>query len=77
LDISCPAERFVRQENGRQKDLRQFLFSINAGFRRFSPVIPLSPRLFAETKKGDFRKFLPALFVFGACFFARATKKRV
>jgi len=25
---------------------------LNAGFRRFSPVIPLPPRLFAETKKG-------------------------
>jgi hypothetical protein len=26
---------------------------LNAGFRRFSPVIPLPPRLFAETKRGD------------------------
>jgi len=25
---------------------------LNAGFRRFSPVIPLPPRLFAETKEG-------------------------
>jgi hypothetical protein len=49
----------------------------NAGFRRFSPVIPLPPRLFAETRKGEFRKFLPTLFGFGACFFPRATKKRV
>jgi hypothetical protein len=39
---------------------------LNAGFRRFSPVIPLPPRRFAETKKGRLRRFLPALFVFGA-----------
>jgi hypothetical protein len=50
---------------------------LKAGFRRFSPVIPLPPRLFAETREGEFRRFLPALFVFGACFLARATKKRV
>jgi len=49
----------------------------NAGFRRFSPVIPLPPRLFAEARKGEFRKFLPPLSGFGACFFPRATKKRV
>jgi hypothetical protein len=50
---------------------------LSAGFRRFSPVIPLPPRLFAETRQGEFRRFLPALFGFGACFLARATKKRV
>jgi hypothetical protein len=50
---------------------------LNAGFRRFSPVIPLPPRLFAETRQEEFRRFLPALFVFGACFFPRATKKPV
>jgi hypothetical protein len=43
------------------------------GFRRFSPVIPLPPRLFAETKRGESGRFLPALFGFGACFPARAT----
>jgi hypothetical protein len=48
----------------------------NAGFRRFSPLIPLPPRLFAEKKNGEFRKVLPTLFGFGACFFPRATKKR-
>jgi hypothetical protein len=26
---------------------------LNAGFRSFSPAIPLPPRLFAETKRGD------------------------
>jgi hypothetical protein len=52
-------------------------FFLNAGFRRFSPVIPLPPRFFAETKKGQRGRFLPALFVFGACLFPRATKKRV
>ena len=26
---------------------------LHAGFRRFSPAIPLPPRLFAETKRGD------------------------
>jgi len=50
---------------------------LNAGFHRFSPVIPWPPRLFAETKKGEPKRFLPALFGFGACFFPRATKKRV
>ena len=44
-----------------------------AGFRRFSPGIPFPPRLFAETRRGEPGKFLPALFGFGACFFARAT----
>jgi hypothetical protein len=39
-----------------------------AGFRRFSPVIPLPPLLFAETKRGETGGFLPALFGFGACF---------
>jgi hypothetical protein len=39
---------------------------LNAGFRRFSPVIPLPPRLFAETRQGEFIRFLPALFGFGA-----------
>ena len=39
---------------------------LRAGFRRFSPAIPLPPRLFAETKKGDSLSFRPALFVFGA-----------
>ena len=48
-----------------------------AGFRRFSPDIPFPPRLFAETKREVLDSFLPALFVFGACFFARATRKRV
>ena len=46
-----------------------------AGFHGFSPDIPFPPRLFAETKRGVLGSFLPALFVFGACFFARATRK--
>jgi hypothetical protein len=29
----------------------------NAGFRRFSPVIPWPPRLFAEAKKGELNGF--------------------
>jgi len=49
----------------------------DAGFRRFRPAIPWPPRLFAETKRGELRRFLPALFGFGACFLARATRKRV
>ena len=48
-----------------------------AGFRRFSPAIPLPPRHIAETKKGGPVGFLPALFGCGDCFFARATRKRV
>jgi len=49
----------------------------DAGFRRFSPAIPLAPRLFAETKRGEFNRVLPALFGFGACFLTRATRKRI
>jgi hypothetical protein len=49
----------------------------DAGFRRFSPAIPLPPRLFAEKRRREHRRLLPALFGFGACFFARATRKRV
>jgi len=30
---------------------------LNAGFRRFSPAIPLPPGLFAETKRGNFEGF--------------------
>ena len=44
-----------------------------AGFRRFNPGIPLPPRLFAETQRGEPGRVLPALFDFGACFLARAT----
>jgi hypothetical protein len=50
---------------------------LNAGFRRFSPVILLPPRLFAETKERQLKRFLPALLGFGARFLARATRKRV
>jgi hypothetical protein len=39
-----------------------------SGFRRFSPGIPLPPHLFAETKKGELGRFLPALFVFAPAF---------
>jgi hypothetical protein len=49
----------------------------DAGFRRFSPGISLPPRLFTNSKKGELNRSLPALFVFGACFFARATRRRV
>jgi len=49
----------------------------DAGFRRLSPGIPLPPPLFAETKRRELGRFLPALFVFGACFLARATRKLV
>jgi hypothetical protein len=40
----------------------------DAVFCRFSPAIPLPPPLFAETRRGERGRFLPALFVFGACF---------
>jgi hypothetical protein len=49
----------------------------DAGFRRFSPAMPQPPRLFAETWIMGLWRFLPALFDFGACFLARATKKPV
>jgi hypothetical protein len=45
-----------------------------AGFRRFLPAIPWPPRLFAETKREERKRFLPALFGFGAWFLARATR---
>ena len=35
---------------------------LNAGFRRFGLVILLLPRLFAVTKNGVRRRFLPAFF---------------
>jgi hypothetical protein len=46
-----------------------------AGFSRFSPATPLPPRFFAETKRGDLGRFLPALFGFGTRSFARATRR--
>jgi len=46
-----------------------------AGFRRYQPGDPFSPRLFAERKQDGHGKVTPALFVFGACSFARATKR--
>ncbi len=49
----------------------------DTGFRRFSPFIPLPPRIFAETKREEPEMLLPALFVFGACFVARPTGTRV
>jgi hypothetical protein len=48
----------------------------DAGFRRFRPAVPWLPSLFAEAKKREQRRVLPALFGFGACFPARATGKR-
>jgi hypothetical protein len=42
---------------------------LNAGFRRFSPVIPLPPRLFAETRKGEFKKFLQPFLSSAPAFF--------
>jgi hypothetical protein len=48
---------------------------LDAGFRPFSSAIPLPPRLFAETRRREQRRLLPALFGFGACFLARATTK--
>jgi len=41
-----------------------------AGSRRFSPAVPLPPRLFAEPKRGKGGRFIPALFGFGVCFLA-------
>jgi hypothetical protein len=49
----------------------------DAGFRSFRPAIPWPPRLFAEAKRREQGRLLPALFGFGACFLARATRKRV
>jgi hypothetical protein len=49
----------------------------DAGFRRFSPAIPLPPHLFAESKWQEPGRFLPALFGFGACFLARATRRQM
>jgi hypothetical protein len=49
----------------------------DAGFRRFSPPIPLPPRFFAETKRGEPGRFLPTFFASGACFLARATRRPV
>jgi hypothetical protein len=44
----CPAKKaFARQKEGGGSSFP------GAGFRRFSPAIPLSPHLFAESKRGD------------------------
>jgi len=51
-------------------------YLLDAGFRRFSLAIPLPPRLFAEAKRRQPERTFPALFGFGARFFARATRKR-
>jgi hypothetical protein len=50
---------------------------LNAGFCRFILVVSQPPRLFAETKMGEPGRFLPALFGFGACLLARATRRPV
>ncbi|MBP1714649.1 MAG: hypothetical protein H6Q42_2852 [Deltaproteobacteria bacterium] len=50
---------------------------LEADHRRFSPGIPWPPRLFAEINRRELAIFLPALFGFGACFFARATRRSV
>jgi hypothetical protein len=49
----------------------------DAGFGRFSSVFPWPPLFFAKKKKWELTKFLPALFGFGACFLARATRRPV
>jgi hypothetical protein len=73
--IPCPGKKAFPAFRGTKKGGGSSF--PNAGFRRFSPVIPLPPRLFAETKERRLKRFLPALFGFGACFLARATRKRV
>jgi hypothetical protein len=40
----------------------------DAGFRRFSPAFPLPPPLFAETKKGEAARFLPAFLASAPAF---------
>jgi hypothetical protein len=73
--VPCPGKKAFPAFRGTKKGGDSSF--LNAGFRRFSPVSPLPPRLFAETREGEFRRFLPALFVFGACLFARATRNQV
>jgi hypothetical protein len=41
---------------------------LNAGFRRFSPAILLPPRLFAETKRGNFEGFSRPFLASAAAF---------
>ncbi len=72
LDGSMPGEKSIRlAKKGGDPSLP------GTGFRRFSPGIPYPPRHFADSKKGEIGRFLPALFGFGACFLSRATRKRV
>jgi hypothetical protein len=65
------------QENIRLAKKGGALSLPEAGFRRFRPAIPFPPRLFAEKKRGGLKRFLPALFGFGACFLARRRHNRL
>ena len=42
-----------------------------------SAQVSLSPRVSLRKQEGELGRVLPALFVFGACFLARATRRRV
>jgi len=57
----------AKKHSPRQKR-RWFLFS-KCGLRRFSPVIPLPPRLFAETRNGEFRSFSQPFLASAPAFF--------
>jgi len=49
-----------------------------AGFRRYQPGDPFPPRVsLRRESRMDPGKLLPALFVFGACSFVRATRRPV
>src|SRR4030042_6244192 len=50
----------------------------NAGFRALLPHYPLPPAsLCGKEEGGKWEGLIPALFVFGACSFARATRRWV
>jgi hypothetical protein len=50
----------------------------DAGFRRFQPSHPFSSASLCGKEEGKFRGgLIPALFVFGACPFARVTRRSV
>jgi hypothetical protein len=69
--VPCPGKKAFASPKSGDPSLPE------AGFRRFSPGISLPPHLFAETKRGELERFLPALFGFDASFLARATRRRV
>jgi hypothetical protein len=84
--VSSVNQRFLQRKGGPmpgQKNIRLAkkgggLSVHKAGFRRFQPNHPLPPAsLCGKEAGGKWEDLIPAVFVFGACSFARATRRPV